>query len=311
MGSKVIIVSVITALVLALSPFSAEAKSKKKQATYRVKYAYGFSQGNLWAQDRINQGYTTVLDGKTPIDSNFGSGIDIYVVDSGIGEEDCAGHGTIVASILADQKIGIVKQANIVSIKVLNCDGETTQSSFLNAINQIKASANPSTSVVNISLGGPKSEAIDAAVNELGAMMPVVVAAGNESIDACKTSPAGAKNAITVSSVDKYQWRTWFANFGSCVDMWAPGKNVDAVGKDGVQKQVNGTSVSAPLVAAAIAYVADRDNSTTMEAALTLFRESSDAPVINGYYSGKKPFSLWIRETPGGWIRSEYPSSLP
>jgi len=311
MGSKVKIIAALAALLIAFNPTPVDAKSKKKQITYRVKYAYGFSQGSLWAQDRINQGYTTVLDGKTVANSDFGAGIDIYVVDSGVGEEDCAGHGTLVSSILNDPNIGVVKGANVISVKVLNCNGETTQSELINAINYIKTSANPSKSVVNISLGGPKSSTVDTAVNELGSLMPVVVAAGNESTDACYTSPAGAKNAITVSSVDKYQWRTWFANYGSCVDIWAPGKNVDAVNKDGVQKQVNGTSVSAPLVSAAIAYIADRDNVSTMEAALTVFRESSDAPVINGYYGGKKPFSLWIRDVPVGWIRSDYPSSLP
>ena len=312
MGSKVRAIAIfIAAVILFSAPGVADEKSKRKQLIYRVKYSYGFAQTRLWAQDRINQGYTSILDGKTLTNTDFGSGIDIYVVDSGIGEEDCSGHGTLVGSIFSDPEIGIVKGANIISVKVLNCDGETTEAQLVDAINRIKAVAIPGSSVVNISLGGPKSALIDNAVNDLALVMPVVVAAGNESLDACTTSPAGAKNAITVSSLDKYQWRTWFANYGLCVDMWAPGKNVDAVNKESKRNQVNGTSISAPLVSAAIAYVAHRDNTTTMQAALTVFRESSDAPVINGYYSGKKPFSLWIREVPTGWIRTDYPSSLP
>jgi molybdopterin-guanine dinucleotide biosynthesis protein len=95
------------------------------------------------------------------------------------------------------------------------------------------------------------------------------------------------------------------------VDIWAPGRRVDAVGKDGIRLQISGTSAAAPFVTSAIVFIAERDNVTTMQAALTMFMESSDAPVINGYYSGKKPFSLWIREVPTSWIRTDYPSSLP
>jgi subtilisin family serine protease len=312
MGSKVRAIAIfIAAVILFSAPGAAEAKAKKKDLIYKVKYAYGFASTAMWAQDRINQGYTSMLDGQVVANNNLGSGIDVYLVDSGIGAEDCSGHGSLISSIINNEEIGIVRSANIISKKVLDCNGETTESQIINVLNLIRAEADPSRSVVNISIGGPKSQAIDNAVNSLGLLMPVVVAAGNESANACNTSPAGAKNAITVSGLDNRQYRALFANHGPCVDIWAPGRRVDAVGKDGIRLQISGTSAAAPFVTSAIVFIAERDNVTTMQAALTMFMESSDAPVINGYYSGKKPFSLWIREVPTSWIRTDYPSLLP
>lgn len=313
MGSKVRALAIFIAAVVFISaPGAVDAKKKKVKNVYRVAYTYSSSLGYKWAQDRVNQGYTTKLDGKTPTPSSNGSGIDVYIVDSGIGAEDCANHGSMVASIFEDPNIGIATGVNIISVKVLDCNGETTDQELINALNSIKQTADPSRSIVNISIGGAKSAAIDAAANSLGLMMPVVVAAGNQSMDSCLTSPAGAKNVITVGGVDKYQYMTWFSNHGPCVDIWAPGKSVDAVDKAGTPRKVSGTSISAPLVAAAIAWIADRDNTSTMDAALTMFRESSDAPVMSPYYfSEKKPFSLWIRDVPVSWIRTDYPSSLP
>jgi hypothetical protein len=313
MGSKVRAIAIFIAAVLFISaPGAVDARQKRSKNVYRVKYTYSSSLGYKWAQDRINQGYTTRLDGKATTPNSYGSGIDVYIVDSGVGAEDCANHGSMVASVVSNLSIGIATGVNIISIKVLDCKGETTEEKLVNAINSIKETAVPSRSVVNISIGGAKSAAVDAAASSLGLMMPVVVAAGNEFTDACKTSPAGASNVITVGGVDKYQYMAWFSNHGQCVDIWAPGKSVDAIDKNGASRKVSGTSISAPLVTAAIAWVADRDNSTTMEAALTVFRESSDAPVMTPYHSGgEKPFSLWIRDVPVNWIRTDYPTSLP
>lgn len=295
---------------LCLFVFAAPVSAKVKSKPYGIKYAWSaYSYTDGWAQDRLNQSPVD-LDGKM-VSGEFGAGITVYIIDTGVGSSDCNGHGTFIANSVISEEYGIAKAAKIVSIKVLDCNGIGTMQDVINGVNWVYQNADPLSSVVNMSLGGPADSALDAAVNRLAVRMPVVVAAGNGGTDACKSSPARATKAITVASIMPMNFRPLFSNWGKCVDIWAPGDSVDGISKDGEHIKLTGTSMSAGLVSASIAYLADRDNSTTMQAALTMFKESSNRPVVFGNSPRPRPYVLWLREQKGGWLRTDYPSALP
>ncbi|CAB4149320.1 T7SS_mycosin, type VII secretion-associated serine protease mycosin [uncultured Caudovirales phage] len=294
------IFSLVLSFILFGTCFVTPAQAAAKR--YSVKYTWSAAQTQGWALDRINQGYLNKLDGKYPKNREYGSGITVYVIDTGIGFNDCNGHGSFVSSLIKSPEWGISQGVSIVSVKALGCDGSGSVSDVISAINWVKSNANPSTSIVNMSLGGPSDASINSAANVLGNLMPVVVAAGNSATNACSLSPAGAANVITVAGLDPWHYRSMFSNYGPCVDIWAPATNIDGMTKDGVHKQESGTSAAAPLVSAAIAWIADRDNVTTAQAYQTILRESSDVQVINGYTTSK-PFLLWLRDEPNPWYR--------
>lgn len=300
---------VILSVVLALIGMPENAHAAKKKKSYRVRTSWSEYFGNNWAQDRINQPFN-ILDGSTPANANMGAGITIYVIDTGNQSEDCNGHATFVSSLINDQEFGISPEANVVNIKALDCNGEGTVQEVIAAITWVKENADYNKSILNMSLGGPLNSSLNNATNELAELMPVVVAAGNDGGLACKTSPASAENAITVGSFNAAGLRSLFSNWGTCVDIWAPGSNVDGRWKDGEARQASGTSAASPLVAASIAYIASRDGKTTLQAAQTIFNESSNMPIIDGRCT-KRCNVLWLRQTPDWWLRTDSPSWRP
>ncbi|PJF17531.1 Peptidase S8, subtilisin-related domain-containing protein [Paramicrosporidium saccamoebae] len=204
-----------------------------------------------------------------------GKGVNVYTVDSGVMVDhpefggraklgfsifgtgnfpnDCAGHGTQVASVIAGTNVGVAKLANIISCQVLDCEGQGENSSVLAALNWI-IDNHVKPAVINMSVGGPKSPTVDAAV--LAAVnrgVGVIVAAGNSMIDACTLSPSGVDAAMVVGASDADLARADFSNYGSCVDLFAPGRHVIAAALPSQSTKngftfVSGTSLSAPLV---------------------------------------------------------------
>lgn len=247
-----------------------------------------------WARDRMNQSVYK-LDKIKISNEGKGNGITIYVIDTGVGEDDCHGHGTVVASMAAGDKYGIAEAANVVSVKALDCQGEGTKEQVRDAVNWVYENADPATSVVNMSLGGPPTPMVDSAVARLAAIMPVVVAAGNESTNACNKSPARVSSAITVAGYDKMNFRSIFSNYGPCVDVWAPGSAIDGIDKDGNRVQWSGTSMSTALVSGAIAYLADQNELTTLEAAEKMLQDAARPYLIDARLYGKAAYAVWIR----------------
>lgn len=233
------------------------------------------SATTVWGLDRTDQR-------NLPLDSDYsppaeGSGIDIYIVDSGIDKDhpefgdrigqsaywpavgdsadDCYGHGTHVAGTAASTTYGMAKNANLHSVRVLDCSGNGTLSGVLEALNWVAANAEPK-SVVNLSLAGGSSSALDAAVSSLvddGIL--VVSAAGNASVDACTVSPARAGPAITVGALDDADSEASFSNHGTCLDLYAPGVSIKSLlmNEPGSTSTKSGTSMAAPHVAGAVA----------------------------------------------------------
>jgi hypothetical protein len=176
---------------------------------------------------------------------------------------DDNGHGTHVAGIIGakDNTIGMVGTApdvNLIAIKVLNKSGSGSNSNIISSLNYIAQwkTANPTLKgVVNMSLGGGVSQPLDNAISNLinNYGVPVVVAAGNENQNAANTSPARTPDAITVGAYDDSDdTLAYFSNFGSSVDLLAPGVNIRSCWLNNRYRVLSGTSMAAPMVAGAI-----------------------------------------------------------
>lgn len=225
-----------------------------------------------WGLDRLDAE-------ANPLDNSYkyfsdGAGSTVYVIDSGIysahsefsgrvvagysaiadgrGSEDCQGHGTHVAGTIAGTKYGVAKSSRVVAVRVLDCNGTGYSSSVIAGINWAVASHPGGPGVINLSLGGGANSAVDSAIADATAAgLVVVVAAGNDSDDACKYSPARAPSAITIGAVDKTDARASYSNTGRCVDLYAPGSGITSAGISGNSAAVSmtGTSMAAPHIA--------------------------------------------------------------
>jgi subtilisin family serine protease len=202
-----------------------------------------------------------------------GAGVHAYVIDTGLradhteftgrvgagataindgrGTNDCQGHGTHVASTIAGTVTGVAKKAIVHPVRVLDCTGSGAISGIVAGVDFVRTNGiRPA--VANLSLGGGASATLDTSITNLfNAGVTPVVAAGNENQNACNVSPARAPAAITVGAVDDSDRRASFSNFGSCVDIFAPGVNVLGAGISSSTAGVllSGTSMASPHVA--------------------------------------------------------------
>ena len=147
----------------------------------------------------------------------------------------------------------MAKSVGLVAVRVLDCGGYGNWSDIIAGIDWV--AANHSTpAVANLSLRGPGYTAVDDAIRNLVASgVTVVVAAGNDSDDACNYSPARVAEAITVAASNSSDQQTWFSNYGSCVDLYAPGEGITSAWLNGGTNTIDGTSMASPHVAGAAA----------------------------------------------------------
>jgi subtilisin family serine protease len=224
-----------------------------------------------WGLDRIDQ-EPTEADQKYTYPDSAGEGVTAFIIDTGVrithkdfgdraksgfdaidGDDDANdghGHGTHVAGTVAGTDHGVAKKANIVAVRVLDDQGSGTTEQVVAGIDWVTENAD-GPSVANMSLGGPKDEALDAAVQKsIDAGITYGIAAGNETSDADGHSPARVKDAITVAASDDQDAQADFSNFGELVDIYAPG--VDIVSafntSDDATETLSGTSMAAPHV---------------------------------------------------------------
>ncbi len=182
--------------------------------------------------------------------------------------EDCNGHGTHVAGTIGGTHYGVAPEVTLHAVRVLGCDGSGSNSGVIEGVDWVTKNAKKP-AVANMSLGGGASSALDEAVNNaIQQGVTFVVAAGNEDADACGSSPARAKDAITVGSTTKTDERSSFSNKGKCVDLFAPGSDILSAWytNDTATNTISGTSMASPHVAGVVAaYLGQHPQATPAE----------------------------------------------
>jgi|APGre2960657404_1045060.scaffolds.fasta_scaffold01223_5 serine protease len=239
--------------------------------------SYYLQNNPIWNLDRIDQ-RPNGLNAKYFHPISDGKNTNVFVVDTGVdithsefegravwganfadsNDIDCQGHGTHVAGTIGSKSFGVAKKTNLIAVKVLGCNGSGSYSGVLKGLEYVinKHRASNRTSVVNMSLGGPKSDIINKAIDNLvAAGIHVIVAAGNENVDACNTSPANNKNAITVAATTKDNKKAYFSNFGICVNILSPGTEILSTIPGDKTKVMQGTSMASPMVAGVFALI--------------------------------------------------------
>ncbi|KAF9468269.1 serine protease [Collybia nuda] len=261
----------------------------------------------LSQRGRLANQSPSVLTHSYTYDASAGSGVDIYIIDTGVytshsqfggrarwgatfggyANADGNGHGTHCAGTAAGSQFGVAKSANIIAVKVLSDAGSGSVADIVSGLNWVATSARASgrPSIASLSLGGGASTALDNAVTALtNAGVHVTVAAGNSNVDAGSTSPARAPSAITVGASTIADARASFSNYGSVVDVFAPGQNVISswIGSTTATNNISGTSMATPHVAGLIAYLVGKNGNSSPAAMSTTLKSLSVKGVLSG-----------------------------
>ena len=232
--------------------------------------------GPPWGLDRIDQRSLPLSNSYTY--ATDGQGVHAYIIDTGIrsshtefsgrigagydavdggAPDDCNGHGTHVAGTVGGSTYGVAKRVTLHGVRVLDCNGSGTTSGVVAGINWVTTNyTNTKPAVANMSLGGGASQTLDTALrNSVAAGVVHVVAAGNETADACNSSPAREPLAITVGATNSSDQRASFSNYGTCLDIFAPGVNILSswYTGDSAAGSLSGTSMASPHVAGVVA----------------------------------------------------------
>ncbi|KAJ3409802.1 serine protease [Chytridiales sp. JEL 0842] len=253
------------------------------------------ASGAPWGLRRLSKAALPLPAAYTyPVEA--GAGVDVYVVDTGVdvgnpefegrakigvsfskdkNDIDGEGHGSHVAGTVAGKTYGVAKKANILAVKVLAADGTGLNSDVIAGLNWAvqQAASTRRKSVVNMSLGGGRSTSLESAVAAaVKAGVTVVVAAGNENVDACTTSPAVVPEAITVGASSESDTFADFSNFGKCVDIIAPGVEIESINHQRSVMTISGTSMASPHVAGVVAVGMSTGRVTTPNDAIAFLK---------------------------------------
>lgn len=216
--------------------------------------------------------------------------------DNATDTADCNGHGTHVASTAVGTVYGVAKGASVAAVRVLDCAGSGLNSNVIAGVDWVAAN-HVAPAVANMSLGGGNSDALDNAVRgAVSAGVTFVVAAGNDNVDACSGSPNRVAEAITVGSTTKTDARSSFSNYGTCVDIFAPGSSITAAWYDGDNQTntISGTSMASPHVAGAAALVLGQQPQLSPAAVADELQSLGSANVLGGIGSGSPNLLLNI-----------------
>ena len=305
------------ALLLSLNPLVESVEPD------RVMSAVVTQNSATWGLDRSDQrGRAT--DGRYVYPDTGAKGVHVYVLDTGINANhseftgrigngrnvvsdkaatdagDCHGHGTHVSSTAAGTLYGVAKKATVHAVRVLGCNGSGSTSTVIAGVDWVTANV-VKPAVVNLSVAGGASSTLDGAVRKaIAASIPVVTAAGNDNADACGGSPARVAEAITVGATTSGDAKASYSNFGTCLDLWAPGTGITGAlySSNTGSKALSGTSMASPHVAGAVALVLARGGSPTPAKVRDTLVAESTANALTGSLGSGSPNRLLFVQSP-------------
>jgi subtilisin family serine protease len=297
------------------STTTSRAKAAELAADPRVAYVEQNSTVRLnetqanatWGLDRVDQRNLPLSKSYTY--NTSASNVNAYIIDTGIrtshsefggrasvgtdtvgggqNGQDCQGHGTHVAGTVGGKTYGVAKGVKLIAVRVLDCSGSGTTAGVIAGVDWVTANAKKP-AVANMSLGGSANTSLDNAVKKsIASGVSYAIAAGNGNIiglpaNACNYSPARVPEAITVGATDSSDRRASFSNYGTCLDLFAPGVNITSAWKDNdtATNTISGTSMATPhTVGVAALYLSTHATATPAQVRDALVNNATSGKV--------------------------------